>query len=161
MKITRIRATEVVVPAREGHVDRPEFGAPLFDRKSKWVLEVFTDGAEVGYGESKRGAGEANMRWGAEQLLGKEVRSLPWRAPIASDLSGHDMFGHPDPPVPNRLHEVDLSGSAGPAGLAFQVAVLDLWGKALGVPVHAVLGGAHREWVLTSWWFGSLLRLFI
>ena len=36
--IDRITATEVIVHAREGYVDRPAFGASIFDKASKWLL---------------------------------------------------------------------------------------------------------------------------
>ena len=55
--IQRIRATEVIVHAREGYVDRPAFGPSLFDKQSKWMLELFTDDGLVGYGETPRGVG--------------------------------------------------------------------------------------------------------
>lgn len=44
--------------------------------------------------------------------------------------------------------------SAGPAYDAFEMPIFDILGKALGVPVHALLGGAYRNRVATDYWIG-------
>lgn len=150
--IDRIVATEVVVPARKRAVDRLEFGDSLFDKKSKWMIEVFTSGGLVGYGENLRGVSRESVERCVAQVLGQNLRGLSWAHPIAPDLSGNDALGHSDPPVPHRFHEVDLT--ALDASFGFSVAVLDLWAKSLQVPVHQLLGGAVRHAVPTSWWFG-------
>jgi muconate cycloisomerase len=150
--IDRIVATEVVVPARKHAVDRPAFGASLFDKKSKWMLEVFTSGGLVGYGENLRGVSLGSIEYGALQILGKPLHEVSWTHPIAPDLSSNDAWGHVNPPVPHRFHEVDFMTLDGVLG--FSVAILDLWAKSLGVPVHRFLGGSVRKAVATSWWFG-------
>lgn len=147
--ISRVVVHQVIVPAREGHVDCPGFGDSLFDKTPKWMLEVYTDSGLVGYGESMRGTSESDLRWGIQQILGRKLLSLSWLNPVSPNLSG-DGF-HPHPPKPYPFHEFEFP-ALGHLGL--QVAVLDLWGKCLGVPLYQILGGAHRERVATSWWFG-------
>jgi len=151
-RIQRVLATEVVVPARAGHVDRPEFGDSLFDKRSKWILEVFTDNGLTGLGETCRSTSEDQVRWAARQVVGRELFSLPRNAPVPPYLESHDAYGHQNPPVPFRFHEIDLTIKELTVGV--ETALLDLWGKTLGQPLHVVLGGAQREWVPTSWWFG-------
>ncbi len=148
--INCVSAHQVIVPAREGHVDCPSFGPSLFDKTPKWMLQVFTDTGLVGYGESLRGTLESDLRWGIQQLLGKKLLSLSWLTPVPPNLEGNDAF-HPQPPKPYPFHEFEFP-ALGHLGL--QVAVLDLWGKYLQVPLHTLLGGAQREQVATSWWFG-------
>ncbi|HWL53533.1 MAG TPA: mandelate racemase/muconate lactonizing enzyme family protein [Chthoniobacteraceae bacterium] len=150
--IDRIIATEVIVPARKHAVDRPEFGASLFDQKSKWMIEIFTSGGLVGYGESRRGASRASMERSANHLLGKPLHSLAWNCPVPPDLSADSAWGHATPPVPHRFHEMDFTSLDGDFG--YSVAILDLWAKSLQVPLHRFLGGSVRDAVPTSWWFG-------
>ena len=151
-KINKIIATEVVVHAREGYVDRPAFGPSIFDKPSKWMLEVFTDDGLVGFGETARSTSGGDVEQCARQLLGKSLRSISWRNPINADLSSSDLFGHVNPPVPNRLYERSSSLSSG--GQACEIAILDLLGKLFELPLYQFLGGAHREWIPTSWWMG-------
>lgn len=159
MKITRVTATEVVVPAREGHVDRPAFGPSLFDKKSKWMVELETESGLIGYGETMRTATEADLRWAAQHMVGKSLFKLSWNRPVPPNLAPSDSY-HPDPPVPYRFHETDFTFAGVEytpyfkAGIAVEIAVQDLWAKALGVPLHQFFGGAWRDTVAVSWWFG-------
>ncbi len=150
--ITRLVATEVIVPARAGYVDRPAFGDSIFDKTSKWIVEIFLADGRVGIGETSRGTSGAPLRWAASQILGKPLRQVLWHSPLPPDLRDNDTFGHPSPPVPNRMHEFTFSRSA--ADPACRVALADLWGQALGLPVWALLGERCRTRVPVSWWFG-------
>ena len=150
--IQRILATEVIVRAREGYVDRPAFGPSIFDKSSKWILELSTNDGLVGYGETPRRVGFGEVQWGAGQILGKPLATLSWARPVGSNLEANDMFGHRDPPVPHRLHERDFGMGGG--GLGYAVAVGDLLAKAAGIRLCELFGGAHRECVPTDWWMG-------
>jgi muconate cycloisomerase len=149
--IAKIIGTEVVVPAREGYVDRPAFGASLFDKHSKWMIEVHTREGLVGYGESRRGLSEQSIKRCAQEVLGKPLLSLSWHAPIPPNLAGNDAYGHPHPPEPYRLHEVDFWAYE---NLGIEIAIHDLLGKKFGLRLCDLFGGAHRDVVETSWWFG-------
>ena len=122
--IGKIVATEVVVHAREGFVDRPEFGASIFDKASKWLLEVFAGDGLVGYGESARGVSRSDVEHSARTVLGRPLRELPWRFQVLPDFRDNDMFGHSAPPVPHRLHERTFGSSGGMS--AVRVALHDL-----------------------------------
>ncbi|MFH1569993.1 MAG: enolase C-terminal domain-like protein [Gemmatimonadota bacterium] len=150
--IDRILATEVVVHARAGYVDRPAFGDSIFDKASKWLLEVRTSDGLVGYGESSRGVSRADVEGSARTVLGRPLQDFPWRAQPLPDFSDNDMFGHRTPPVPHRLYERSFGTSGGMQAL--RVALDDLLAKQQGVPLHHLFGGACRPSVPTSWWMG-------
>lgn len=151
-RIERIVATEVVVHAREGYVDRPAFGESIFDKASKWLLEVSTSDGLVGLGESARGVSEADVEHSARSVLGKSLASFPWRFQLPPNFSDDDMFGHETPPVPHRLFEREFVSTGG--WQAVRVALDDLIAKRQGVPLHDLFGGACRRAVPTSWWMG-------
>ncbi len=151
--IVKVAAHEVMVHAHKGYVDRSEFGESIFDKASKWIIEVHTDNGLAGIGETDRGCDGETVRRGAEQLVGRKLAEIDRHDPLQTDWSGHDMFGHPTPPIQPRLDECDLPQSR--ALNAFRVALHDLWGKALGVPVHALFTERKcRDEIAVSWWFG-------
>ena len=62
-----------------------------------------------------------------------------------------------DPLKPNPESPEDWEIDIGPYPTgyeAFEMAVFDLVGKRLGVPVHALLGGACRDKVRADFWIG-------
>ena len=150
--IEQIKATQVVVPAKEGHVDRPAFGPSIFDKGPKWIIEIRTNDGLTGYGETPRHIALGEVQWAAQQVLGKPLRELTWRRPVAPNLPAHDMFGHLDPPVLHRLYEQDLERGLGAMGVG--MAVQDLIAKSAGMRLCDLFGGAYREWVPTDWWMG-------
>ncbi len=135
MKIRDIRITPVAVP-----------DVPLANTKGvhqavflRAILEVETDQGQVGLGET----------YGA-------ARTLNGLRKLAPDLIGLDPFDLHDL---RRRAEASLSGDGGvnaPTALAdhkvvdvaygaFEVACLDIQGKALGLPVYDLLGGPVRR----------------
>ncbi len=150
--ITRIRATQVVVHARKGFVDRPAFGDSLFDKGPKWIIELHTDSGIVGFGETTRRSPLADVQYAAKHLLGKSLGSLSWARPVPHDYSMNDALGHENPPVPHRFHEQHLRVSGGVMGVV--IAVQDAIAKAIGWRMCDLFGGAHREWIATDWWMG-------
>ena len=151
-RITRADATEVVVHAREGYVDRPAFGPSLFDKGPKWLIELHSDDGLVGVGETPRNTGFGDVDRAVRCVLGRPVRSLAWARPVPPDYAHNDMFGHLDPPVPHRLYERDMGATGGMIGV--EIAVQDLLGRLAGVRVCDLFGGPYREQVNTSWWMG-------
>jgi len=150
--ITRITATQVVVPAKDGYVDRSGFGPSIFDKAPKWIIEIHTDDGLIGYGETPRDIGLGEVQWAAQQVIGKPLREIPWAMPIPPNLADNDMFGHFNPPVPHRLYEQDLSMSWGSMGVG--MALQDLIAKAAGIRLCDLFGGAYHERVATAWWMG-------
>jgi len=94
-----------------------------------FILQVHTDDGIVGLGETARNIAYPAVKSAADLLLGQ------------------------DPMAMNLQELTELSGS--PAYSGFEIALCDLVGKALGVPVYKLLGGAYRDRVAVSWWTGT------
>lgn len=141
MRIEQIELVDVIVPARAGAVNSPSLDKPLhkmasgidpawtrqFDEFAKTIVIATTEDGTVGYGESLRDPDPDVMTAMASRLIGVEPRRLAWQQlPMA------------------RTREYD----------AFELLVIDLLGKAAGVPASTILGGALRESVHVGAWSG-------
>ncbi len=97
------------------------------------LARVEADNGVVGWGECGHSGGALVPR-----VVNEEIAGL---------LKGHDVFGA-DTAWRRMYYELD---ELGPGGLASQAiagvdcALWDLRGKLLGLPVHALLGGKHRD----------------
>lgn len=129
MEITWIEATKVVVPMRPDTTNSSEFGPRPFQWEPIFVLQVFTDDGIVGLGEVPRNLDRSVVQQGIDALIGKD--------PLQTNLQEIDSI------VGNRAYN------------GFEMALYDIVGKALGVPVHRLLGGACRDRVLVSYWTGT------
>ncbi|MFN8445147.1 MAG: mandelate racemase/muconate lactonizing enzyme family protein [Caldilineaceae bacterium] len=128
MKISKIDTYQVVVPMRPGTVHSPQWGKAEFDEVPKFILKVHTDSGLFGIGETYRGATQAEVASAIAALLGCDPLRLPLtHLPIPAN-SAYD---------------------------GFEIAIFDLVGKALGLPVHQLLGGAHRDRVKVDYWCGQ------
>lgn len=141
MRITRIILNEVIVPARTDSVNSRELDRPLhqlayagrrgfevqFDRIPKAIIRLCTDEGVTGLGEAYRGLS-------LEQLV-----------PAAQALLGHDIL---------QLNLQALPISEGRLYDGFECAIVDAFGKRIGVPASTLLGGAYREKVECSYWTG-------
>lgn len=141
MKITHWTLTEVVVPSRPDSVNSPSLDKPLhqlahggkrgfstqFDAIPKVILEAHTDAGHVGLGEMYRGPTLEQVATAAEQLTDQPLERLNLQ----------------DLPIPEgRMYD------------GLECAVLDAWGRHLGVPLFQLLGGAYRDRVGCSYWTG-------
>ncbi|WP_428937623.1 mandelate racemase/muconate lactonizing enzyme family protein [Fontivita pretiosa] len=153
MKLIRVDAYEVVVPARPGRVNSEEYGPPIWDMIPKLVVEFHTDDGLVGLGEGPRSSGETTLRSACAQLAGRDLRALCFQEPPLLDLSSHDMFAVANPRRPHRLLERNFNNYD---HLAVHVALLDLLGKHTGLPLCALMGGAYRERVAVDTWMGRM-----
>jgi muconate cycloisomerase len=142
MKITRARATQVVVPPKPDSLNSATiedhdaaFAAKFktgakwsdFALQPKWILELETDNGLTGIGETYRQPEQASVESAAQAVLGKDVFELPWRQLPCADPRVYD---------------------------AVETAVLDLAGQKLGVPIHQLLGGGFRKEVDCNAWTG-------
>lgn len=136
MQITTVRATPLRVPrltpmvAAQGGIDSSEFG----------VVSVETDTGLIGWGE-------ISMSWGrvgralcsdVDLLIGPAVLGLDPRDVAACAVAVHRRLDL----VPDGAHA---------ARAAVEMALLDLAGKAAGVPAYRLLGGRARESVPVAW----------
>lgn len=104
----------------------PGYTKPLFNQ-ARGIVEIQTDGGLVGIGEG----GSKDM---VEQLAQMLIGENPFRIEHLWQYLYRGMFY---PPGREKLH----------AQGAIDMALWDIKGKALGVPVYELLGGATRDYV--------------
>lgn len=141
MKIVRIKATEVIVPANPGAVNSPRKDTPLhklesgaapawtkqFDAFPKCILELELEDGTTGLGETYRDPDPRVLEAIARRLIGVNIHELDRRKlPVA------------------RCREYD----------GFECAVWDAYAKLADVPLHGLLGGAGRSEVRVGAWSG-------
>ena len=154
MAIARIEVHRVQVPMKPDAVTRVEQdtdGTASFTQGlDKHILKVKTDGGLVGLGETWKGTPDAAVRAAAESLLGLDPVQLSLsRLPLPHDpevVNVRDLGAVVPVPVRSVQHN--------PAVHAFEVAIADIVGQAVGVPVCQLLGGAVRDRVLVHYWAG-------
>jgi len=127
LKVTRIDLFRVAVPMQEDIIHSPEIVEPDFSMVPKFILKIHTDSGIVGIGETTRGEDGDRLRRNAEFLKGNNVLDL-------------------------NLTRLDLPHRAGYA--AFEMALYDVVGKAIGWPVYRLLGGLAQPKVLVGYWCG-------
>ena len=119
-KITKIRYYKTPTDA----AGRPNVRQPLFNQSTNVVI-VETDTGLIGVGEG--GAGDT-MEQCASMLIGED--------PFRTDRIWQMMYrGYFYPPGREKVHGLG----------ALDMALWDIKGKALGVPVYELLGGLTRE----------------
>ena len=141
MKIERIEATEVIVPAHPGTINSPGLDRPLhkiaskgraawsrqFDEVPKLILRIHWSDGLVGLGECYRDHDWSVVDAIAEGLIGCRMEELVLQAlPIATS------------------REYD----------GFECALWDSYAKAHGMPLVDLLGGPVRSRVLVGAWSG-------
>lgn len=104
----------------------PGYNKPLFNQ-ARGIVEVETDGGIIGIGE---GGSRDMIEQCAQMMIGKD----PFRIEHIWQNIYRGMFY---PPGKEKLHALG----------ALEMALWDIKGKALGVPVYDLLGGATREYV--------------
>ena len=108
------------------------------------IVEVSTDAGLLGLGETYADEGHlARLRLAADAVTGKDVYALAeMRRAIADALDGDTgSDGH------GLTGMITSSSTVDRVFAAFEVACLDIQGKAAGRPVSDLLGGAVREYV--------------
>lgn len=104
----------------------PEYHKPLFNQ-ARGIVEVFTDAGLTGIGE---GGAKDTIEQCAQMLIGED----PFRIEHLWQYLYRGMFY---PPGREKLHALG----------AVDMALWDLKGKALNVPVYDLLGGATRDYI--------------
>ncbi len=104
----------------------PGYNKPLFNQ-ARGIVEVETDGGIIGIGE---GGSKDMIEQCAQMMIGED----PFRIEHIWQNLYRGMFY---PPGREKLHAIG----------ALEMALWDIKGKALGVPVYDLLGGATREYI--------------
>jgi hypothetical protein len=135
--VERVETFKVVVPMKPGTVlsenyERvPEIRASWdFDSIPKFVIRLHSTSGLVGLGETARGESELALAQNCKFLTGRNILGLDF----ANAALG--------------LPQVSTSD-------AFEIAIFDLIGKTLGVPVHVLLGGRFQDKIAVTYWTGQ------
>jgi muconate cycloisomerase len=128
LTITQVDLHKIVVPMKPDITADPELAeASHFDEVPKMVMKIHTDSGITGIGETGRGEKWEGIERNAEFLKGKAVFDF-------------------------NLTRLDLPDPAGYQ--AFEMALYDIVGKAVGWPVYRLLGGLAQPKVLVGYWCG-------
>ena len=140
MELTSVDVWTVVVPVMPERVNSPEWQAEIvFDKTPVCLIRLNTNTELYGIGECQRGHTIEDVRAGAVLLLGRDPEKLALQSIFQNRNGGT---------------EETLDFGRGPAYRGFETALFDLLGRAWGVPVHAILGGAVRDHVRADYWMG-------
>ena len=104
----------------------PDYHKPLFNQ-ARGIVEIQTDGGIIGIGE---GGAKDTIEQCAQMMIGED----PFRIEHLWQYVYRGMFY---PPGREKLHALG----------ALEMALWDIKGKALDVPVYDLLGGATRDYV--------------
>ena len=127
LQITRIELFKVVVPMQDDITSSTEMGGDdltEFPKVPKFITKLHTDSGIIGIGESRRGIDEVLFKKAIDQLVGKNLLDL--------NLTNLGL----DPKV----------------YCAFEIAMYDALGKAIGWPIYRLLGGLAQPKVLVNYW---------
>ncbi|MBS1824721.1 MAG: mandelate racemase/muconate lactonizing enzyme family protein [Acidobacteria bacterium] len=130
LKITRIEVFQVIVPVDPDIINSPEFGPDgltEFPKGPKIILKIHTDSGLIGIGESSRTVPKESALQNAKYLEGQTALDL--------NLPRLKL------PHPATRH-------------AFEIALYDVIGKAVGWPVYQLLGGLAQDKVYVPYWCG-------
>ncbi|NMO04638.1 chloromuconate cycloisomerase [Gordonia sp. TBRC 11910] len=139
--ISEIRTTIVDIPIRRPH----KFAVLTIDTQSLLLVSVETRDGTVGIGE---GVVPGGPWWGGESIEGMKALIDGYLTPL---LIGEDA--HRPSFLAHRLDR--MIGGSEFAKAAVEMALWDLSGKAAGIPVHRLLGGAHRDRLPVTWALGA------
>jgi D-galactarolactone cycloisomerase len=143
MKITRIRSYII-----EYELDEPlGYSQQYYSRRSAHIVEVQTDEGLVGYGECFGGGLVARgNRAIVEQTIAPMIVGMN---PLAREVIWHKVY--------NLLRDHGQKGMPIQALSGIDIALWDIAGKAYGVPLYELLGGAFRDKV-PVYGYGMMLQ---
>ncbi len=146
-----MKVTDVVCHVLQSKVDRPFTSARgwLYATRSSCVVEVRTDEGVTGWGECY-GPAAVNKAVIETQYRPRVVG----RDPFDVEVVWEDLY--------NRIKDYGATGFAVTAISGIDIALWDVVGRALGKPIHKLIGGAHRTEVTayaTGLYFTDMGRL--
>jgi D-galactarolactone cycloisomerase len=146
-----MKVTDVVCHVLQSKVDRPFTSARgwLYAARSSCVVEIRTDEGVTGWGECY---GPAAVN---KALIETQYRPrVIGRDPFDVEVVWEDLY--------NRIKDYGATGFAVTALSGIDIALWDVMGRAVGKPVHKLIGGAHRKEVMayaTGLYFTDMDRL--
>ncbi|MBL6455393.1 mandelate racemase/muconate lactonizing enzyme family protein [Belnapia sp. T6] len=146
-----MKVTDVTCHLLQSKVDRPFTSARgwLYTTRSSCVVEITTDAGITGWGECY---GPAAVN---KALIETQYRQrVIGRDPFDVEVVWEDLY--------NRIKDYGASGFAITALSGIDIALWDVIGRAVGKPIHKLIGGAHRTEVqayATGLYFIDMNRL--
>jgi D-galactarolactone cycloisomerase len=146
-----VKVTKVTCHLLQSKVDRPFTSARgwLYTTRSSCVVEVETDAGVTGWGECY-GPAAVNKALIETQYAPRVVG----RDPFDVEVVWEDLY--------NRIKDYGAQGFSITALSGIDIALWDVMGRATGLPVHKLIGGAHRKEILayaTGHYFVDMDRL--
>lgn len=137
MRISDIKVHLVALPPRRDHNWASKMATPIGHHG---IIEILTDEGIVGWGESPAGA-----TWGGSH--GKYFGESPETVKVVIETLLRPALIGADPSQIAVIHSImDQQIKGHPyAKASIDIACYDIAGKALGVPVSTLLGGAFRD----------------
>jgi muconate cycloisomerase len=151
--ISDVQYWQVRVPMKPDTVNSPEWGPAGFDEVPKFIIRLRTDEGLEGLGETARGEREEDVACWAEHVRGLDPLALNWQD-LPAPGGGFGLVGQESQKYPPRPHEPRFSWDR--VYDAVEMAIYDLVGKALGLPVYKLLGGGWRDRVPVDYWCGRM-----
>ena len=148
MRIRTVQAWWVRIPIEESRQHRSDFGRlTTFDSA---ILRIETDDGLVGWGEGKNAAGSAGTYAGLVHLLNHEVAPrLIGRDPADITAIWEMLYNgvrhESAAKAGHAMPELSRRGLSVAAISAVDIALWDILGKSLGVPVWVLLGGRKAD----------------
>ena len=143
MKITRITShvLQYELPEQLGYSQQ------YYSKRSAHLVEVETDEGITGWGEC---FGPGNVALANKTIVEKVIQPLVLGMdPLDRDVAWHKVY--------NLLRDHGQKGMALQSLSGVDIALWDIAGKVAGVPIHKLIGGAHRTDV-PVYGYGMMLR---
>lgn len=139
--VSGIETTLLDLPLVRPH----RFSVLSIETQAVLLVRVRTAGGITGIGE---GGVPGGPWWGGESIEGMRALVDGYLVPL---LLGQDALR-----VDYLAHRMDRLAAGAPfAKAAVEMALWDVCGKALGAPLHQLLGGAHRTELPVTWALGA------
>ena len=123
------------------------YSQQYYDRRTAHLIEVVTDEGVRGYGEAFGGGNVAlASKTIVEQVIGPLIRGMD---PLDREVIWHRVY--------NLLRDHGQKGMALQALSGVDIALWDIAGKALGLPLYKLLGGAFRDRI-PAYGYGMMLQ---
>ncbi len=129
-----MKITDVACHVLQSKVDRPFTSARgwLYTTRSSCIVEISTDEGVTGWGECY-GPAQVNRT-----IIETQYRQrLIGRDPFDVEVMWEDLY--------NRVKDYGLTGMTITALSGIDIALWDIIGRAVGKPIHKLIGGAHRN----------------
>ncbi len=143
MKITRIISHVL-------QYDMPEvlgYSQQYYDKRTTHLVEIQTDEGVTGWGEC---FGPGNVAIANKSIVEKVIQPMVLGMdPLDKDVIWHKVY--------NLLRDHGQSGMPMQALSGVDIALWDITGKISGLPLHKLVGGAHRTSV-PCYGYGMMLR---